>query len=174
MFHDPFSFGVQANVSVEAGVLWGAGGTYSFGGGIFYTPNEGFTVGGFHGGGAFLGGPAIDNLGSLHFPSDCDQPTGAFGVYAGVGSGLWISNAGTPAELGGPFSQNNINTPAFGTSYAQSDGTWIAGLTAGPGAGASFSQYPTSTLIAGGINLLTGLPNYYSTGNDSSTGKPLK
>jgi len=59
VFSSPFGFGVIASGQVEAGYAFGAGADIGAGGGIFYTPGEGFNVGGFSGGGAFIGGPNV-------------------------------------------------------------------------------------------------------------------
>jgi hypothetical protein len=146
---------VQA--SGEYGYAAGMGANYNWGAGLFYNPNNGFSLGGFHGGGAFFGNPSA----SFNVPChSTDNPSGAFGAYGGVGLGPWISNAGSPSDLGGPFNQWNINSPISG-SYANSGGTWIGSLTFGPGDVGSFSTYPTTTTSAGGFNLTTGQPNSY-------------
>jgi RHS repeat-associated protein len=160
-FSHPFSFGIQVAVQAESGAISGAGGTYGFGVGLFYTPNEGFTLGGFHGGGAFIGGYGS----TLNLPSEPSDFSGVIGSSAGIGMGPWFSNAGTPAALGGPFSQVNINASLAGASYATSEGIWIYGLTLSPEAasgGISVSTFPTTTVSAGGYNLITGQPNSYS------------
>jgi len=158
LFPVPFGGGVIASGTLEAGDAFGAGGNLSAGGGFFYNPNEGFSVGGFDSGGAFLGGPS----GSLNAPgSPTDRPSGIFGATAGVGSGLWVSNAGSPSDLGGPFDQWNLNFPFASLCFAKSGGTWIGSLVLGRSEGASFSIYPTSTFAAGGFNLLSGQPIVY-------------
>jgi RHS repeat-associated protein len=162
-FSGSFSFGLMADVSAEAGYGYGAGGTYSFGFGLFYNPQTGFSVGSFRGGGLFAGGPKVGRLpGSWNKPcSPTGRPSGAIGRYAGWGVGPWISNAGSPKDLGGPFDQWNFNSPISG-SYAYSDGTWIGSLTYGYGGVASFSTYPTTTSSAGGFSLTTGQPIAYN------------
>jgi len=158
LFNSSFSFGLTVQVSGEYGYAAGMGANYNFGFGLFYNPNDGFSLGGFHGGGAFFGNPSA----SFNIPChSSDNPSGAFGAYGGAGLGPWISNAGSPSDLGGPFNQWNINSPVS-ASYASSGGTWIGSLTYGPGDVASFSTYPTTTTSAGGFRLLTGQPDSYS------------
>ena len=162
LFNSSFSFGLTASVNAEGGYLYGAGGNYSFSFGLFYDPKDGFSLGGFQGGGAFFGGPQVGRLpGSWNIPcSPTSKPSGVFGANAGWGVGPWISNAGSPSILGGPFDQLNFNSPLSG-SYASSDGTWIGALTIGYGGVASLSAYPTTTWSAGGFKLMTGRPIVY-------------
>jgi hypothetical protein len=162
LFKSPFSFGLTTSANAEGGFLYGVGGNYSFSFGLFYDPNSGFSLGGFQGGGMFVGGPQVGKLpGSWNKPcSPTDKPSGAFGLSAGWGVGPWISNAGSPSDLGGPFDQLNFNSPLSG-SYAYSGETWIGSATIGYGGIASFSTYPTTTWSAGGFNLMTGRPIIY-------------
>ena len=153
----PFSIGLQAQANSEAGYLFGGAVNISFGFGLFYDPRSGISIGGFQSGGLFLGGPPA----SLNLPcSPTRKPSGVFGGNASWGVGPWISNAGTPSQLGGPFDQWNFNSP-LSLSYATSDGTWIATAGIGYGGVGSFSVYPTTTWSAGGFNLETGQPNVY-------------
>ena len=82
------------------------------------------------------------------------------GAYAGVGSGIFLSNAPSARELAGPFEQLNVNIgliPALlpvvpSISFAWSGnpfrgGTWIATATMGPGLGAAFTKMTTTTVV---------------------------
>lgn len=157
-----FSAGLAFSTGVESGYGYGGGGNISLGFGLFHNPNEGFSLGGFKSGGAFLGGPQVGRLpGSQNIPcKPTSQPSGAIGAYAGWGVGPWISNAGSPVDLGGPFDQWNFNSPLSGY-YAQSGNTWIGGTSFGFGGVGSFSIYPTTTWSVGGFNLGNGQPVLY-------------
>jgi len=163
-----FSFGVLDSASVEAGSGAGAGAQLSAGGVFFYSPNDGLSAGGFWSGGAFAG-IGDYSVSAVKSPSNCPaNKTGpaAGGSSIGVGSGFWLSNAGSPADLGGPFDQWNLNLSLLSISFAQAGDTWMFSATSSGGAsytggGISDSAYPTSTFISGGINLNTGRPVQY-------------
>jgi hypothetical protein len=159
-FSNPFSFGVVGSGSIEGGYFWGAGADANIGGGLFYNPGSGVSVGRFWGYGAFAGGPT----GSFNTSaSPGGNHSAVVGASAGVGAGVWVSNAGSPDALGGSFDQINLNFPVFGVSVAYANGVWIASVTkaASLGQGASGSQYPTTTTTADGINLTTLQPIAY-------------
>ncbi len=155
----PFSLGVVASGTAEGGVAFGGGGNCSLGGGFFHDPSRGNSLGGFIGGGAVAGGPGGYSVNSPNSPTG--QPSAVYGRTAGAGAGFFVSNAGTAAELGGPFDQWNLNLPLFGFTFAKCDQTWIATGAAGKSWGISWSVYPTTTVWAGGLNLETGIPDVY-------------
>jgi RHS repeat-associated protein len=153
VFNNPISGGVIASGSVEGGAGLGSGASLSGGGGLFYDPNNGVSVGGFQSAGAFAG-----SLSAVQSPS-CNKsnPNFTLGSSVAIGSGMWLSNAGSPTDLGGPFDQWNLNTPFFSISFAISGDVWIGSLTTGGGSkasggGYSVSSYPTTTYSAGGFN----------------------
>jgi len=164
MFNSPFSFGIQVTVAAEAGISYGAGGNYTWGFGLFYNPATGFSAGGFQSGGVFSGGPPA----SLNIPdSPSCTPSSVWGSAGGIGIGPWISNAGSPSDLGGPFDQTNYNTEYVSGSAAEAGGISIYSASFGTeesSTGASFSRYPTTTWSAGGYNLSNGQPNVYVPG----------
>jgi hypothetical protein len=84
------------------------------------------------------------------------------GGSAGGAAGTYMTDATSASQLGGPFSQWNLNTPLVNVSLAVSGSTWILSLTSGPGTsvGASISAYPTTTARAGGLTT-SGSPDQY-------------
>ena len=157
------------NATSEAGFLAGYGATFSAGGGFFHDPFDDASFGGFMSAGAFVGPPndfgPVDSLTTSKSPK-CNPPF-VMGSAHGLSSGLWVSNAGSPKQLGGPFDQVNYNLIIASLSVAYSGDTWIAGLTFGPktvlgpvSVGLSMSSYPTTTFSAGGVNL-SGRPILY-------------
>jgi|ERR1035438_9624918 uncharacterized protein RhaS with RHS repeats len=163
-----FSLGVLVSASADAGSGAGAGAQWSAGGGLFNSPANGLSAGGFQSGGAFAG-IGDYSVSAVKSPSGCPVGQigpGAGGSSIGGGSGLWFSNAGSPTDLGGPFDQWNLNTSLFSISFAKSGDIWIFSATTSGGAkygggGFSTSAYPTSTYSAGGFNLDTGRPIVY-------------
>jgi RHS repeat-associated protein len=157
------SFGLLATGDAEgnllgtgnpAGTLVGEGGAnLTFGGGVFHDPTFGLSLGGFIGGGAFLGTPLIS--GNIPCdPSNVGNFNTVLGKGAGVGSGFWFSNAGRPSQLGGDFKQVNFNViKHLSLSFAWSGGTWIFSASLGKCFGSSASYFPTTTPVAAGLNL---------------------
>ena len=136
-----FSFGIQGTVGAEFGQVAGAGFTFTGGIGLFYNPQDGYSIGSFLSSGGFVGGA---NLNAKYPSSQCQTP-GVLGASGGLTGGVWASNAGLPGQLDGGFNQYNLNSPISG-SYAVSGDTWISTLGGGPfSGGASVSAYPTTT-----------------------------
>jgi hypothetical protein len=155
-----FGAGVIASMGAEVGMYpVGVGANASLGGGLFRTPTDGFSVGGFGSAGLILAGPEA-RVTVPQSPSKCPQ-LGIAGGSFGAGSGLWISNAGSPRDLGGPFDQWNLNLGFISFSMAEAGGTWIFGATIGAGEGLSYSQFPTTTLWSDGLSLSSGQPIIY-------------
>ena len=158
--------GVTAGGSAEAGIpgVVGAGGTGSVGYGGFYDPDTGTGSDGvFASGGAFAAGPC----GSASFPNVPGRK-GAAGGFAGVGGGIFLTNAPNVGALGGPFDTYTVNVGVgplqFSVQFGYSDGIGILSVTAGPGAGLSASEYPTTTVTAPGP--LTGTQNLLNDWNN--------
>jgi RHS repeat-associated protein len=75
------------------------------------------------------------------------------GLYAGVGLGGFITNAGRACGLSGPFRTRTLATPLGSLQYAEDQhGTWYFGVTGGPGSVFGYSDITTST-AAGGVGL---------------------
>jgi RHS repeat-associated protein len=154
----PHGGGVIATGSGEGGVVNGAGGTVFGGGGLFFGGDQGAELGGFSGYGGFAGGLGVP---TSQTPCNGQTPWVAGGSL-GVAAGTYITDATSASQLGGPFSQWNLNTPLVNLSLAVSGSTWIISLTSGPGTsvGASISGYPTVTARAGGLTT-SGSPDQY-------------
>ena len=97
--------------------------TGSVGGGVFYDNATGASTGGFASGGAAM------YMGTLKAgtPAQNGQPF-SFGVYAGGGPNVWISNARSVQQLQGPFTTLSVNAgfgPVKGSlQLAYSGGIW--------------------------------------------------
>jgi hypothetical protein len=148
-----FSFGITGNINLEGGMLLGGGGTFSGGIGLFHDPQNGFSIGSYLSAGGFLLG--WDKGSAVKSP--CDLPSAVFGINAGVGGGLFFSNAGTPNQLYGAFDQGNYSSP-LSVSYAQSGNIGILSITSGSEGIGAISTYPTYTFSTSGFNLSTGQP----------------
>ena len=144
--------GVIGAGTAEAGAgAAGAGATGSAGAGLFYSGPNGLSGGGFTEGGTFanagsrsVGAPA-QNDGSL-----------ALGAFTGAGGGVFVTNAGSPQELSGPFLtfSGDIGMPFTGAISIQisisSNNTFLFSATYGPGAGIAGSAMTTITETTGG------------------------
>jgi hypothetical protein len=145
-----WGFGPVVSGSVEAGIVFGGGGTASAGGGVFGGGRQGLNVGGFASTGGFVGGAGYGASYPAPLPGGT---TGVAGAYAGVGAGGFITNATSAADLKGPFSTYSINTPIGSIQLGRSGSTWIFSVTCGVppcgiGAGGAASTYPTNTWVA--------------------------
>ena len=152
-----FGVGAIGTGGATAGVVAGGGATAAGGAGVFIGHN-GISGGGFLSGGAAFGTPGH----TVGFPSNTGQTDFFGGRYAGVGGGIFMTNAGRVSALNGPFKQWNLDTPFGSVSFAISHGIWICSLTAGRGAGAAVSGFPTTTVSAGTrpINIFANPPGY--------------
>ncbi len=93
----------------EAGIGFGGGVNLSGGAGVFHG-SGGWSTGGFVSGGGFIGGPTAP---SMAVPCTGQRPF-VVGGGAGGGGGLFLTNAGSSGDLGGPFNQWNISLPKIG------------------------------------------------------------
>ena|GEM_PF-3182714 len=147
-----FGFGFLGGGTAEGGVgVAGAGASGSAGAGIFYSGQSGASAGGFIEGGAFANaGPH-----SVGAPTQTDGSL-ALGAFAGVGGGLFVTNAGSPQQLSGPFLtfSADIGTPFTGAISFQlsisSNNTFMLSAAYGPGAGIGGSVMTTTTGTTGG------------------------
>jgi RHS repeat-associated protein len=106
----------QGEAEVGVGTL-GAGVQATFGAGLFTNGQRKCTsVATFGSVGGFSGTP---------FPLGPKYPAqagGAIGAYAGVGAGIFVTNADSPSQLSGPFQTYNLNIGAgplqFSVQYA--------------------------------------------------------
>lgn len=147
-----FGVGVLGGGTGEGGVgVAGTGASGSTGAGIFYSGPNGASAGGFIEGGGFA------NAGS-HMVGAPAQTNGSMGLggFAGGGGGFFVTNAGSPQQLSGPFLtfSADIGTPFTGALSLQfsisSNNTFMFSATYGPGAGVAGSAMTTTTKTTGG------------------------
>ena len=145
-----FGAGVVAGASGEAGVE-AAGSTVqaSTGAGVFINGNGQPSAGLFASGAAtaYVGGSVAGR------PTQTGRP-GVGGAFAGYGPGLFITNAGSPQQLAGPFwtltANIGVGIGQASVSFGSSGDTWLATASAGPfpfagGLGLSVSTATTNT-----------------------------
>jgi RHS repeat-associated protein len=96
--------GVQGGGTAAAGLKSGGVVTGQLGGGLFVN-SSGPSVGGYASGA--LAGRWGSSTGG--FPAQSLQAPWVGGAYAGYGPGIFITNAGSPAQLGGPFAVMNVD-----------------------------------------------------------------
>ena len=61
-----------------------------------------------------------------------------FGGSAGLGAGIFLTNAKSAEELRGPFWTRQLNLPLFSIDYSASDDVGIVSITFGPSVGGSY------------------------------------
>jgi RHS repeat-associated protein len=167
-----WGFGVTASANAEIGIGLGAGANASTGAGFFTRSLADAAEDAFIGldilnhlgniadtapppfSGSHVGTSTTlgaNALGVLNYPNYSpelchDRPAGVIlGAAAGIGGGLFITNANTVNDLGGAFDSVNVNLPLFGVQVAFGGGIWSVALTAGVSAGGDVSIYPTNT-----------------------------
>lgn len=150
-----FGIGVQGGGTAAAGLKSGGVVTGQLGGGLFVN-SSGPSVGGYASGA--LAGRWGSSTGG--FPAQSLQAPWVGGAYAGYGPGIFITNAGSPAQLGGPFAVLANVDIGIGIGKASiqfaadKNGTIILTINGGPapyadGLGFDVSGF-TSNTIAGG------------------------
>lgn len=87
------------------------------------------------------GGGHIKNNGG----AVCRQHQEVIGASAGLGTGLFLTNANDRNDLLGPFDTTSLNTPFFSIQYATSGNTWFVSFLVGPTLGLSISRYAVTT-----------------------------
>lgn len=151
------NIGGTAGATVEIGApgLGSLGGTVSAGGGPFVDDGR-TSFGGFFGYGGVANGAT-----SSEYPSASEIKehglAGVFGMDAGIGGGLYATNACSAKELGGPFDTFTATTRFGSVQLGVSGGsvfdalagkegvTFIGSATFGKGQGWAVSAYPTDT-----------------------------
>jgi hypothetical protein len=93
------------------------------------------------------------------FPNQSLQAPWVGGAYAGYGPGIFITNAGSPAQLGGPFGVLNVDVgigigKASIALAADKSGTFILTINGGPfpyagGLGFDVSGFTSNTKTVG-------------------------
>jgi RHS repeat-associated protein len=147
------SWGVTASGTIAGGIgLAGAGATGGGFWGYFDDPDTGFasTGGGLEGGAEayILAGDRARTPRAIVSAVDVndDDDATVVGASAGVGVGLFFTNAKRPEELRGPFQTYQINTPWFGAQWDQSGNTKVFSFTLGPSLGASYWSGKTASV----------------------------
>lgn len=81
-----------------------------------------------------------------------------FGAYAGAGANVFVTNAGSVQQLGGPFKTVSLNVGVgpikASLQFSYANGIWEASIGppyVGQSLGASFSALTTTTKTAGGV-----------------------
>jgi hypothetical protein len=100
-------------------------------------------MGGFASWGGFLGGPGY---GPSYPRGNSGNVVG--GAYAGLGGGVFVTNAKCAGELRGAFNTYSFNLgigPKISFQFGISGGTWIFSATYGWGGAISGSGYQTNT-----------------------------
>ncbi|KAF0145016.1 MAG: RhsA [Nitrospirae bacterium] len=144
-----WGIGIMGTTSTEAGLVGiGAGQTGSVGGGLFGQGLfKNLNFGGFASWGGFAGGPGY----GPSYPSG-NSGNVVGGAYAGIGAGIFVTNAKCAAQLKGPFKTISLNVGIgaykFTMQYSYSNG--IGMFSVGPpftgaGIGLSGSGYNTNT-----------------------------
>jgi RHS repeat-associated protein len=157
-YRDPLGLvgaGYIVSGSAEGGAGVGLGANSAVGEGTFVnlSPNTSggdISVGSFAAHGSFVGSPGKGN--NAKIPCESNQEPWAAGAYIGIGQGAFFTNADSVNDLVGPFDQYNLNVFGVSISLGISGNTFIASLTVGPGAGASASAYPTTTVVGPSIH----------------------
>lgn len=145
--------GVVGTGSVGGGLVVGGGATGSVGGGLFSSGG----VGTFASGGTAVGGPGY----AVGAPGNTGQADFFEGAYVGFGGGVFLTNADTVSQLGGPFWQWNMDFWFGSISFAYSHGTWICSLTPfGAGEGFAGTGYSTTTVTGQPGNVFSNPPGY--------------
>jgi hypothetical protein len=153
-----------ATQSVKS-ILWDNAGIGIIGGGTIElgrTGGNAFAYQASSGVGAFFAFGAVNaelgaftSSGGGYFPvnggTTCSgQIQEVRGGAAGLGTGLFLTNAGHADDLLGPFDTRTITTPLIAIQWATSGETWFVDFTIGPALGAAFSRYAVTTTNATG------------------------
>jgi RHS repeat-associated protein len=147
-----FGWGFTGNAHGFAGIgLGGVGGTGGAFGGEFAN-SEGRTSrgGGLQGGllAYFLAGARARTPRAIVSAPEIgpDESASIVGASTGIGGGLFVTNAGSPEELRGPFDTTQINTPWIGVQYDTSGGVNVFSFTLGPTVGYSYFHGKTGAI----------------------------
>ncbi|WP_200215480.1 FG-GAP-like repeat-containing protein [Micromonospora coerulea] len=135
-----FGFGGWIGTLGEAGLGYGASAQATVGNGIYWGGEKGLNMGSYVAGGTFVGG----GPGGLSAPAAKD--VGVLGVGAGVGAGLFITNASSVADLAGPFEVKNLGFTIINLQYATDGRIWQFSFGVAKSTGASVSWYRTTTV----------------------------
>lgn len=134
-----FGMGLTGGASAGGGLgpMHSLGGTLTGGAGVFHSPS-GYSSGGFASAGGFTA--AKGNLGN--YPANSTSiPNFGLGAFAGVGGGVFFTNAGNVASLSGPFTTVMLGLPpiggipGIGVEFDYSQGIGVLSITGGKSIG---------------------------------------
>jgi RHS repeat-associated protein len=141
-----WSFGGTISANAEIGGLPGgplAAGTASVSAGVFnnnFSAPGGTSLAATATGGEFVGS------GDMAVPNQDLTNPDAGGLYAGLGFGAFISNAGNPVAIRGHFATYTVDTPIGSAQFAKGGGIWSLSVTFGPGLVLGASKMTTNTV----------------------------
>ncbi|WP_284319305.1 RHS repeat-associated core domain-containing protein [Dyella acidisoli] len=145
-------FGLNAGGSAQAGVVHGGAMQANSGAGLFW--GNGLNAGWYTASGSFAGRGNFD----YHMPGNQDMSgytpdngysTMAIGASAGLGAGIWGTNANSAEQLLGPFDTSTLNFAFLSFQWAEADGTWVWSVGFSKGLGFDFNRYQVVTTAAG-------------------------
>jgi RHS repeat-associated protein len=141
-------FGVNAGGSAQAGVINGGAMQANAGAGVFW--GKGLNVGGYTAKGSFAGDGNFDYHAPGEQGSEQDSNGGhstlAIGASAGLGAGVFYTNADNAEQLAGPFDTSTLNVGFFTVQWAEdASGTYTASLGLSKGVGFDFNRYQVNT-----------------------------
>ncbi len=137
-----------------AGPLQGGVATGSVGGGLFFDPKTGASVGGFATGGATAYASSAITRGhpfDVGAPRQNGKPA-TLGAVVGGGAGAFLTNAGSVSQLNDNFNLFSVDAGAafkISVQIAYARGIWYVSATIGPGSGFAASTLTTNTVSAG-------------------------
>jgi hypothetical protein len=110
------------------------------------------------GGGTFMGGgnrtegtfgsagAAFTDTGRLNYPPNTSGSSNkTYGIFAGLGGGVFLTNAGNATGLNGPFTSDMISIGIFGLELDHSNGIWVASVTVAKSMGLGYARLQTNT-----------------------------
>jgi RHS repeat-associated protein len=126
----PHGVDIVGGAELTAGTGF-AGGTIqgSAGQGWFSSPAGGVNSGHFT---SFVAAGRVGPYGSGNIPQGDTLPLIA-GLYAGLGAGLFTTNARNVSQLNGPFTSITVSTPIGSLNVSYGGGIWSGAVMAGPG-----------------------------------------
>jgi hypothetical protein len=133
------AFGIGPNGSSTP--YSGASGAAAYGGGAFYGEGQ-RTDGTFGSGGAAL----TSKGGLLNYPSNQSGKSNAtMGAFAGVGGGLFLTNAGNSTTLRGSFTSYIASVGPVGIEFDHANGIKVLSVTVGKSTGFGTTRLQTNT-----------------------------
>lgn len=146
-------FGINAGGSAQGGVVHGGAVQANSGVGLFW--GNGLNSGWYTASGSFGGQGNFDyhmpgNQDTSGFTPDSGYSTMAIGASAGLGVGIWGSNASNATQLLGAFDTSTLNIGVISLQYASdASGTFTWSISFAKGLGFDFNRYQVTTTAAG-------------------------